>query len=333
MTYMPGAICITDHLETADSKDLSDAIQAVIDANPNRTIWFPDGKYMLSKPICTPADPTKSVDLVLSRYAIIKASPDWEGDEALVRLGGKNPYNSIGINGSNYSLTGGIIDGSGVANGISIDSGRETRIQDCSIKYTKVGIHIKRGANNGSSDADVLDVHIVGNGAPDSIGVLVEGYDNSFTNMRIANVQIGVYLKSGGNFLRHLHPLYTCDWTHYADSRGFLEDGFNNFYQNCYSDQFAVGFHTTHGRFSTFDSCFALWYSPKDGTHTAFRADGKFGSVLNNFNVGFAYFEPHNVVLSVGEDGGEGILQNPIIHGKMWDDQTHLDYLVGKVLG
>ena len=37
--------------------DVSDAIQKIIDKNPNRTIYFPDGVYMISKPICTPADP------------------------------------------------------------------------------------------------------------------------------------------------------------------------------------------------------------------------------------------------------------------------------------
>ena len=50
--------------------------------------------------------------------------------------------------------------------------------------------HIKKGANNLSSDADITGVNIVGNGTTDSIGVLIEGFDNTLTNMRIANVFI-----------------------------------------------------------------------------------------------------------------------------------------------
>ena len=127
---------------------------------------------MIGKPICTPADPTKSVDLQLSNYAVIKATDDWSDEEAMIRLGGKDPFKNIRINGSNYSLTGGIIDGSGVAKGVSIDSGRETAVRRVSIKHVKVGLHIKWGANTGSSDADISEVHIVGNKAQDSIGVL-----------------------------------------------------------------------------------------------------------------------------------------------------------------
>ena len=55
----------------------SDAIQRLIDANPNREIFFPDGTYLLDKPICTPAHPEKSVALRLSTYAKFKAAPGW----------------------------------------------------------------------------------------------------------------------------------------------------------------------------------------------------------------------------------------------------------------
>lgn len=148
-------VIVTKHGVKADGKtDVSDAIQKVIDNNPNRTIYFPDGVYLLSKSIITPADPEKSVHLVLSNYATLKAK-DWNQGGALVRLGGKDPKNSITINGSNYGFYGGIIDGSGVADGISIDGGRETRVENVSIKHVQTGLIIKHGANNGSSDSDI----------------------------------------------------------------------------------------------------------------------------------------------------------------------------------
>jgi hypothetical protein len=72
-----GYVVVTDYIKTNSGKDVSDAIQNIIDKNPNRTIYFPDGVYIISKPIVTPAEPTKSVALELSNYAIIKASDNW----------------------------------------------------------------------------------------------------------------------------------------------------------------------------------------------------------------------------------------------------------------
>ena len=62
------------HVKTDGKADVSDALQRIIDSNPNRTIYFPDGVYLISKPILTPAYPSKSVALELSNYAIIKAA-------------------------------------------------------------------------------------------------------------------------------------------------------------------------------------------------------------------------------------------------------------------
>ena len=63
---------------------------------------------------------------------------DRTNTEAMVRLGGIHPANDIRTPGSVYSMTGGIIDGSGVAKGVSIDSGRETRVRFVSMKNVLV---------------------------------------------------------------------------------------------------------------------------------------------------------------------------------------------------
>ena len=203
-----GYVVVTDFVEANAGRDVSDELQKIILDNPNKTIYFPDGEYLISKPICTPGNPKHAVSLELSTFAVIRATENWSEDEALVRMGAAEPYNDIYTPGSNYYFTGGILDGSGKANGISIDSGRETCIHHVSIKNTRVGIHIKWGANNRSSDADVHSVNIVGNDAKDSIGVWLVGHDNTLTNMRIASVHTGILAESGGNIFRNLHPLY-----------------------------------------------------------------------------------------------------------------------------
>ena len=324
-----GYIIVTDYLSADGTADVSDAIQTIIDETPNRTIYFPDGTYLLSKPICTPAHPKKSVDLRLSNYAVLKAADTWDSEEAMVRLGAIHPANDIYTIGSNYALTGGIIDGSGIAKGISIDGGRETKVRDVSVKHVKIGLHIKHGANSGSSDCDIMDVNIIGNGSVDSIGVLLEGYDNTLTNMRIARVQVGVMLKSAGNSMRNLHPLYTCSYEDYGNSVGFWDLAGNNWYNFCYSDHFGIGFRTSPNSRNIYDSCFTMWYAARGGLHTAFRADGKFNSVMTNFNIGFHRDNKENVVLSVGEEGGHGVMERLAVNQNLTSDDEYKKYMIG----
>ena len=304
-----GYVVVTDYFSAHAGKDVSDAIQQIIDANPNRTIYFPDGVYILSKPIVTPAEPTKSVALELSNYAILQASEGWNHDEALVRLGGKDEANNIYLPGSNYYLQGGIIDGRGVAKGISIDGGRETVIRDTSIKNVLVGIHIKRGANNGSSDCDIAGVNIVGNNSPESVGVLVEGFDNTFTNMRIASVQVGFQLRSQANMLRNIHPLFIHHEANpnYESSCGFLDEAGCNWYDFCYSDEFATAFRITQSG-SHYNNCFAFWYSTRGPKHVVFKCDKRFDSGVMNLHAGHRKENATTVnkVLEVGEEGGMG---------------------------
>ena len=83
-------LCVGDFIPTDGSKEVSSLLQQIIDENPNRTIYFPDGVYYLNKPICTPADPKKSVSLLLSDFAVLIATKDWSDSEAMIRLGGKD---------------------------------------------------------------------------------------------------------------------------------------------------------------------------------------------------------------------------------------------------
>lgn len=310
--------------------DVSDAIQKIIDDNPNRTIYFPDGVYLISKPICTPADPHKSVALELSNYAVIKAADGWSHEEAMIRLGGKDPYNDITIPGSNYYLDGGIIDGSGVAKGVSIDDGRETAIRNTSIKGVSLGIHVKYGTNAGSSDADICNVNIVGDFQPDCIGVLVEGYDNTFTNMRIGGVNIGFLIRSEANSLRNIHPLYYRTESGYETSCGFMDERQNNWYDFCYSDEFATAFYNSKNAASQYNNCFAYWYSKRGTKHTVFKAEGKFKSFVSNSRTGLrtSNVVKENKILEVGEDGGDGRFVNLYIDNKeILTDKTYEKHL------
>lgn len=333
----PGVVSVADFMPTDGKTDVAGKIQRVIDEHPNRTIWFPDGTYLISKPICTPADPRRSVDLRLSNYAVLKAVSGWTNTEAMVRLGGIHPANNIRLVGSCYSFTGGVIDGSGVAKGVSIDSGRETKVRDVSMKFVSIGLHIKRGANNNSSDCDISDVNIVGNKKKGSIGVLIDACDNTLTNMRIADMQIGVKLtrSAAANIMRNLHPLYTSPMDQYGGSAGFVDDSRNNSYDRCYSDHFSTGFlfGRTAGN-TVMDACIVFWYAPTKGyRHTAVKCEGRFLAQVENMQIGFKDAEAVNTVLEVGEKGGCGYLRDPRINIGLvrQDDAVYKDYLQGVI--
>ena len=325
-------INVAEQININFKSDISDDLQELIDNNPNRVIFFPDGEYKISKPIMTPADPEFAVSLKLSDFAIIKANEDWCSDEAVIRLGGKLPKNDNKSNCSNYGLDGGIIDCSGVAKGISIESGRETYIRNTSVKNSQVGIHIKRGANNGSSDADLTGINIVGNYAADSIGILIECWDNTLTNIRISRINTGVKLVSAGNILRNVHPLYyfTNMKGEYHNSVAFdLGEGGNHL-DYCYSDQFAVAFLLDEKSEPVMQNCFVWYYDKKYKRHTGIKTKGKFNAIVSNFKIGFIGEENENVILDVGEEGGMGIIDNLGCNEKRFiTDNTFKKYLKG----
>lgn len=306
-------LVVSDFISNDGSVDVSERLQQLIDENPNRTLYFPDGVYLLRRPVLTPADPQKSVSLFLSNYAVIKAADDWDSPDAMIRLGAKDRKNDIRTPGSNYALIGGILDGSGIASGVSIDGGRETKIQNVSMKQVRIGLHIRFGANSGSSDCDISDVNIVGNRARDSIGVLLEGHDNTLTNMRIADVFAGVDVRSSGNSLRNIHPLYTCDYTDYADSYGFYDEKGANWFNFCYSDHFGIGFRMAEDQVSIYDNCFCMWYCARGARHAVVQADGSFDSVMTNLRVGFFDNSTENILLSEKRPGGKGTLERVLL--------------------
>ena len=332
-----GYVVVTDYVKANTGEDLSDALQKIILDNPHKTIFFPDGEYVIAKPICTPGNPVNAVSLMLSNFATIKAADGWDSEEAMIRLGAAEPYNDININGSNYAFTGGIIDGNGVATGISIDSGRETRIEKVSIKHTFIGLHVKWGANNGSADADITDVNIVGNNKIGSIGVLIDGHDNTFTNMRIASVQIGMKINQTSQFLRNIHPLYIfkgelASEEAYRNSYAFWDNTpYHTWYNNCYSDQFATGFRVKGGARHLYADCYSMWYSARGSLERAFYVEGAFESVMRNCIVKFKPETTETAYLTQTGDGGTGVIYDPIIDVGSSTDKTYEKYLVGKL--
>ena len=271
----------------------------------------------------------------------------------MIRLGAKDAsFNALTLPaGSVYYLEGGIIDGNGVANGVSVDGGRETRIADLSMKNIgMVGLHIKYGVNSSSSDADVNNVHIVAAGLDGSKGVVCRGHDNSFSNMRINGFQTGFEISGSGNFLEHIHPLYYSsidvangktddkylsenDYLHTVAFYESQQGG--NFYDNAYSDQFRTAFYTANGSKSIFDNAFAFWWADW-GPQSAFYASGKFHGIIDSARVDFTHsVKDECTFFSAGSDGCLGVVINPMYNPNLTWNGTSMGNgmtLQGKVI-
>ena len=99
----------------------------------------------------------------------------------------------------------------------------------------------------------------------------------------------GVELRSSGNALRNVHPLYNIEPESYPycdECVGFkMVKGLTNWFENCYSDQFATGFRTYNGG-GYFTNCYSFWYSGKEKRHVAFESLEPFAGRINGFTVG-----------------------------------------------
>ena len=290
---------------TGVSGDLSDAIQKAIDENPNKTIYFPEGKYNLKKPIKTSADPAECVSLKLATHAtLIAAGNEWAEGAAVVELGARGEIKSQ--DAISYMI-GGIIQTDKKCNGITV-AGGNVLINNVSVKSAKIGLTVNAGART-----DVDSCVITGDSTKDAIGMLLEGEESTFINMRIAGITYGVKLTGSNNVLRNIHPLG--GRADMVNSTGFWDlskDG--NFYDICYSDQFANSFRLGDNVPSVFSGCFGYWYDGSNGNHYGFYVEGKFAAISVNTRIALNNSHAANCNLSyaqVKDGGGEGVIVYP----------------------
>ena len=330
-----GYVVVTEFLEAGTGEDLSAKIQSIIDKNPHKVIYFPDGEYVIGSPIYTPGSGLLAVALKLSDGAVIKASDDWKrSDEAMIRMGGIQPEASTNVVGSNYYIEGGTIDGNGIADGISIDGGRETAIKNINVINTEVGVHIKVGVNSGSSDVRVENVTIVGNMSPSSKGILVDTLDNKIWNVRISNVQVGVELHKGGTFLRDVHVTYTGDESvasAHSTSYGFYDLYDRNWYDSCSSTDFAIAYNITDSR-TIMTSCVARWTEAQSdcSKQVAISTSRALPGIIRSLAA--YYTAPSDrCEYIITTAGGGGVIQDPIFDTNAVNSTLYRRYLKGEI--
>ena len=322
-----GYVMVTDYVKPNTYEDVADAIQKLVDENPGRTLYFPDGEYLLSKPIETSADPAKAVSFKFSNYALLKAMDSWSmgqktvqgpedftkpnlkpqdimasGSAPLLHIGAKDNDKTYEDGPASYLIEGGILYGSRKADAIWVEGATKADIRYTSIKFATVGIYVKSGDTEIQPVVDVYNVNVIGTAAEDSMGVVLETDSNTLTNMRLVSNHISIMVSGSNNILRNLHPLYsghsTNDWERYYNtSVAFYDTGACNFYDSCYNDQYSIGFYMGTDTASVYESCFNFWFRGSRTenhilNHISFKAEGEFNSFVRFTTSHFAYGKP-----------------------------------------
>jgi len=319
---------VSQFIKPNSGLDVYEALQKLIDTNTNRTLYFPDGEYIISQPLKTSAAAFTSTAFYLSDHAVIKASDDWRGgNSALIRLGAAKEENNITTVGSNYHFIGGILDGNGKARGISLDSGRESLVSKVKIINATVGIYVPDGVNNHSSDMDIEDIDIVGCGGQ-SKGIVSVGLDNNFTDIRISNVKIGVE-NSGGNFFRGV-SVRLAEGISYEGSVAFVNSG-TSWYYSCSSENMQTGF-SFKGRNSTpIVKDFSIRWTEAKGSQIAFESTDSFGAVCSNGIIDFFDDTTENFILKTDENV-RGTFLDVIVNKDLCDDiLDDINFVTSKV--
>lgn len=297
--------------------DASEALQALIDENPNMTIFIPAGTYTLYNPIRTSAVPTRTVALQLDDNAVLKAVGGWNHSAPMITLGTSWEYNTTAEAGYFYYFDGGTVDCSGVAEGIAIECGRNLQVRNTSIINTQLGFNIKNGTNGGSSDADIFNLTIKGNGKPGSVGMHCAGYDNIFSSIKISNCQTGIYLTGGGLFCR--------DFDISLDNPAIMDgsvavrcNSTDNWYVNFNITDYQQAFRMTPNWNArpVFDNITVNWTRSGEARHEVFSyPNGSFNGEVRNMVVKFnnSNKATYNRILVEKTHDGDGVMSNLII--------------------
>ena len=322
-------IVVTEYVTASQGNDIADELRSLLSRAVyyNSVIYFPDGEYLISKPLVTSSLGTNSVALKFSANAVLKATDDWDKSQgAMIQLGGRDNSYDIDILGSNYFVEGGIIDGNGRADGISIECGREASIRNLTIVNTVTGLHFNNFGHVVDSDAE--NITIIGNGAPGSIGLRIEGSDSTFTNMRISNVQTGVQIHSPAHILRNIRVTYISNPrldAVYTASFGFKSGDHRCWFDTCISDGFSTAFVLSY-RGDTFQSCVATWdevYGPQIAFSTAHKS---FTSVIRSFVAHFTAPKEQCEFL-VAPSGGSGAIYDPMFDENAVNSDAYKEYI------
>ena len=239
----------------------SDFLQALIDAEQGGHVALPSGTFLIDKPvvITNGSSLTMNSDTVLLATAEMDYVLSYKEDynAKLASSSGlpilKKPSEIAGhpvLNGSKR-ISGGTIDGAGLANGIYVSAFRHMTVSDMTIiNGKKYNLYVDGGvelyANN-------LHIRTTMSGLAGNVGVYANGGDNHYSDIVVIDCTIGMFMDNydaGANRLFRCHvwggPIPPLpgekDCEYLKDSIGFKIVSGENVLRDCYADTAKIGF-------------------------------------------------------------------------------------------
>ena len=188
--------------------DDTEIIQFCIDNFPHKTIYFPEGNYLISNSLKIGTANDKQVNLYLDYNARIFTNTNID---ALLEIGKLNNglWNRYS-KGNFVFIIGGIWDCLNTTYGIYLQADRkQNRILNINMINVKTyGIFFAEASHtNHSSDTLIANSSISGttNETDNSTGIVFNASDNEIDNVRIQSVKKGIEINRNGNLFNNCH--------------------------------------------------------------------------------------------------------------------------------
>lgn len=266
-----------------------EAIQNIIDDNPGKTIYFPEGVYGISNKIVLKRANSTLINILLDKNAVIK---NISGNviDTLFEIGydyTAGEHNRFGFPCTS-EIVGGTLDATNCLNAIKVfPLYRLLTLRNIQIlNVSNVGILSDYGENSNVvvGNLKIEDCYIQGtsSNATSSIGIVIHSTDNEILNTTIDRTNKGILCDGWSNLFNNVHvtAMFTTGYTMQEINTTIGFDFENSFSLNtlihCYNDTYATGFKSNGGRLYMTD-CLSYYYLSTE--------DSRFNSIeVTNFN-------------------------------------------------
>lgn len=252
--------------------DDTETIQFCIDNFPHRTIYIPEGKYLITSPLDIKSGNDYQVDLYLDNNAEIFSNTNIE---SLLNIGKtvQGTYNHY-EKGAICHIVGGMWNAENCKYAIYLTADRKfTTINNVNIyNCSKYGIYIANATiTNNSADAFITNSKISGIGNAidnENIGLYIQGSDNEINEVRIQRFSIGISIHGNGNIINNIHMTQSfiteeLNTENFNNSIGIdLYGSGMDFFSNIYIDTFGKAIVINSNKRSSFvNLCTFYWYN------------------------------------------------------------------------
>ncbi len=253
---------------------------AALDARGGGTLELGDGIYEISQTLNLP----RSVSLVMTPNAVIRAKPNFQGDAVIVKGKGGGAYSKFSATAG--WIRGGVIDGNRQRlTGIKVDDLHRMEIADLSVlNALQKGVHLLKGGNETNLTRVRCDVDMGTRCAPDSIGVHIQRTDCKVSNLHVIGYETGVRSDAGSNWFNQVH-VWNWEVSQGPMKYCFHCNGGNNCFSQCYADSPTIaGFYVTAPQQAVMQCrvYFSRWASDNTGAGFLITEKGRHGSYLGN---------------------------------------------------